>query len=261
MDQVRASGQAKVLVFENLLDKFFSLMSTKLNATQDSLSYISKQTGISRLTLRNIRSGHTSAKIESYRRYKLFTFFFHDSEILSTYSCFSPLFYDLDSREEEKWDFDLSSKSSFTKAFGTEMSNPVAIAIYTMSLGYGVRKEEVQENFGKVGVEIANRLVFNQILLEAKDIYYAANTSFIELPKEEIKNIITSLSKNYNINNSGQNKNYINFRVDKVNHESLQEIQELHAEFDERIKEILRRPESKGDVPFYTINQMDIFSE
>ncbi|MFA5583632.1 MAG: hypothetical protein WDA09_05395, partial [Bacteriovoracaceae bacterium] len=175
------------------------------------------------------------------------------------YSQFSRIF---STREESsKWDFELSNSGQFHETFTRELSDPISIAIFTMSLNDGVSSIDIKERFGSNGIEVANKLVDKKLIFYSKNSYFALNTTYVDLPKKGLKTIVTSLSENYNPMNCGQGKNYINFRIDKVSPSALLKIQEIHASFSESVSNILEQQESKGHIPFYSINQMDIFSK
>lgn len=264
--ELKANENQQLLKLYRLFD------TTILKAMKNSnltLLHINKETGVSRTTLRKIRDGEEGCtyNLTPYKRYKLFNCFFSVEQINLHYSHFSPLF---DSEEPIKnnseskssaggWDSDLSTNHVFNEIFAKEMRDPMAISIYTQSLESGLAKKDLVSNFGNFGISIAEKLVRANILAFHNEKYIAINSSYVDIDKNKVKDIVTSLSQNYNPSHCGQEKNWINFRTAKISESAIKRIQDLHAQLSNQIQEILSEPESKGSIPFYSINQMDTF--
>lgn len=246
--------------------QYDSLMINSLQNTNLTLSHLHKETGISRNTLRKMKEGVEGCtfNIAPYRRYKLFSCFFNLKILRTNYPHFIEIFDESKSngnsnKEIPLWDADLSSNQVFNDIFAQEMKDPMAILIYAKSLDNGFSKKELVEEYGSHGLKIADKLVRSNLIAYHNEKFTAINSNYVDVEKGQIKEIIISLSQNYNPSHCGQEKNWINFRIAKINSEALRRIQNLHAELSSQIQDILSEPESKGSIPFYTINEMDTF--
>lgn len=249
----------------NTYKAFDSLLTKEIMKTNIPLTHISQETGISRTTLTKMRNGELGCtyNLKAFKRFRLFKCFFDVNELNTKYLSFQPILEieSSDSLNNESYDIELSSNKAFSEAFVRQATDPTVMAIYVHSLNNGITQDDIKESFGLNGIRIADELVSTKVLYFSNGTYRAINRSYIDMPKENIKKIITSLSENYKSSHSGQGKNWINFRVDKTNYETIEKIQALHAEFSQKIQDILEEPTARGSVPFYTINQMDTFED
>jgi hypothetical protein len=159
---------------------------------------------------------------------------------------------------ELKVDLELSGNTDFTKTFVQVMKNPVALAIYTMSLREkGISSNTVREQYGAYGEQILKDLLENHLMLKSGSCYFPINKEFVRLNRDQVQEMIPVLNTFYNSKHSNQDRNYTTMRVDSINRKALYEIYDLFAFFDNRLTEILADEVNKGEIPFYHFAQMD----
>jgi hypothetical protein len=228
---------------------------------------LSDLSGIRRASLYNIRDGKfTSRNFNPFRLMKLISIL--DQCELETvkekYSKFLNVIERVTTQPSESVDEELSTSSLFSKIFSESMSNPVALAIYTHSLGDGVKEKDIMQLYGSYGLtvleDLKNKGIIHIASTKTKS-YQATNSRYVEIEKKHVKNIIKTLSDCYNPNNSGKERNFISFRVDKVNSNTIKKLYQLHSEFHSRTNQVLATEDSGGDIPFYSFSEMDTFIE
>jgi hypothetical protein len=169
-------------------------------------------------------------------------------------------------KERETIDIDLSTNKKFTEDFTKCMQNPVAVAIYTLSLSEsGVPESEVIDQFGKYSESILKDLLHKRIIIKSflqKEVrYFAQNKDMLYLERDQVQKIIPSLNSFYRSGHSGKDRNYISFRIDRINREALRDIQRAYIELEEKLVDILKEESCRGEIPFYCFSQLDTFSE
>lgn len=166
---------------------------------------------------------------------------------------------------ENSIDLELSSDDNFTSIFVDAMRNPVALAIYSMSVSQdGVLDSVISEKFGSYANEIVNDLIEKNIIIKTGSSrlkYHAINRETLSLTRPQTQKIIASLNESYKVSHSGQGRNYIFARIESVNKKALYKIHEAYAQLDNTINKILEDESSKGEIPFYGFFQMDTFTD
>lgn len=246
-----------------LIMEFADLMRSEISKSNRSLNKMENLTGITRKALGKIRDGKGDlSAISSIKRQNLFNFFFSEKELNEKYSHFKVLFHIQKTQEDYTWDAELSNNQQFTSRFENEMQNPIAQGIYTMSIGNGVSLQELENHYGKYGTKIANQLCEAGLLIFAKDRYISLNMDYVNFNNRDmLKKLSTTASQNYRPENSRQGINFISLRFCKVNSNALRKINDLHSEFSRKLQEILGQNSAVGDIPIYTLHQMDIFGD
>lgn len=156
-------------------------------------------------------------------------------------------------------DEDRSSNKKFIDQFVESLQDSVALQIYSLSLrAEGVSQNEVKDEFGQYGIKILSTLAEQEILLNSKyQQYIPANKHMIRLEREHIQKLIPHLNELYKIQNAKQERNYISMRIDSINADALKELYDLHVEFESKKNEVLAKPQSKGEIPFYCFTELE----
>jgi len=166
---------------------------------------------------------------------------------------------------ENSIDLELSSDTKFTDTFTETMRNPVALAIYSMSIPQdGVFESVITERFGSYSKEIISDLLEKKIIIKAGSSnvkYYAINREMLNLSRPQVQKIIPSLNESYKTSHCGEGRNYISVRIEAINKKSLYKIHEAYSQLDNTISKILEDESSKGEIPFYGFFQMDTFTD
>lgn len=160
-------------------------------------------------------------------------------------------------------DLDLSYNDLFTDSFASEMKNPVALKIYTMSLKKGgITASEISKEFGEYGIGIAMNLEGKNILVyTGKKTFSPINHETLRLSRSQIKEIIPTLNTYYNEDHKNSLRNFISIKIDSISKDALIRIHEQYSIMDEELDKILASPDSKGDIPFYCFSQLDTFND
>lgn len=161
-----------------------------------------------------------------------------------------------------KIDLDLSFNTNFSNTFAEKLSNPIALAIYTLSLGAtGVSVEEVKKQFGEYSTSIINMLIQSNLIIQSgkKATLFAINKDYVDIERDQIKKLIPTMNTFYQTAHAGQQRNFIGFRIDKVNNATLEKLQKLHATFQNEVNAVLAEEGHEGEIPIYTFNQLDSF--
>lgn len=243
-----------------------TLLTQEIMKTNIPLTHLSQETGISRTTLTKMRNGELGStfNIKPFKKFKLFKCFFDVAELSGKYTSFQSILdtqncWPSQTSPKDVYDVELSSSTAFADIFAKHASDPTAMAIYAHALGEGISQQHLKELFGLNGIKIAQELTDSKLLYLSRETYRVISNSYVDLPKEKIKKLVTSLSENYKSSHSGQGKNWINFKVDKTNKETIEKIQNLHADFSQKVHDLLTEDSAKGSIPFYTFNEMDTF--
>lgn len=162
-------------------------------------------------------------------------------------------------------DLELSSNEEFTGVFVETMRNPVALAIYSMSVPEdGVLESVIMEKYGSYSKEIVTDLLEKKILIKtgsSSTRYHAINREMLNLTNTQVQKLIPSLNESYKVAHARQGRNYISVRIENVNKKTLFKIHEAYAQLDNTINKLLEDDSSRGKIPFYGFFQMDTFTD
>ena len=162
-------------------------------------------------------------------------------------------------------DLELSSNEEFTDVFVETMKNPVALAIYGMSLvENGVLESLISEKYGSYSKEILADLLEKKIIVRTGSSsisYHAINQEILNLTNTQVQKLIPSLNKSYKVAHARQGRNYIGVRIGDINQKTLYKIHEAYVQLDNTISKLLREDSSRGKIPFYGFFQLDTFTD
>jgi hypothetical protein len=251
---------------KNELDLFVEEFPQKMQAWLDSAKFrtphlLSKLTNIRPNTIYDLMKGRRSvAKLHPTRIVRILSCLegVEQKDVVTKYQSVLATIERTCGDTELKVDQELSTNTEFTNNFVRIMKNPVALAIYTMSVREkGVSASVIKDQFGNYGEEVLKMLIENKIMVKTNTSFYPINSEFLRLDREQVKEMIPVLNSFYDAKHANQDRNFISMRIDSINRKALYEIYDLYASFDNRMTEILSQPENKGDIPFYGFAQLD----
>lgn len=146
------------------------------------------------------------------------------------------------------------------------LENDYTATVFMLSLmPNGVTRETLAEIGGNLLISGASRLVSNGIIdfdgerYLSKSVNIDSENRIFSFSRERLGSFIATTNKYYNPEHAGQNRNYRFLNIASVNEKCLREMYNETDEYTQKMVNISRLPENRGDIPIFLNTTMDTF--
>ncbi len=120
----------------------------------------------------------------------------------------------------------------------------------------GTTWDEIESNYGKIGLEKLNLLEKNHLIQQKEKRYYAKDKDFSLDPAVTLSHL-PQLVSHFKLEEAAQGNNLFYTMSESLNEEGLQKIKSIQKEAVKKIIDIMKSPFYEGDIPYFSLNMCD----
>ena len=219
-----------------------------------TLVNVEERTSVPHSTLRRIVNGSGNPSAEAV--IKIFRSLGYDDELLSYMKDFHPeIATIMAAKSSHNQEFTFINDKDREFFISEDYFSIVTIA-YTRN---GISAEEVQDEFGKVGLVRLQELLEKGIVKKVDNRYIGTIENY-KLSFADTKRRVELALRHYNVSEGGNINNWLSFQTDSINEAGLRALKSLHQnQYIERKEQIFNNPMYNGDLKVYSASVSSTF--